>query len=76
MIDWQTIIIAGIAATPGALAGTAAVIVSIRTHRAVNSRMDTLLKIATDKATAEATVAEKRAEAGRKVARARVRKSR
>ena len=59
MIDWQTVIIASIAATPGALAGVAAVVVSVRTHKAVNSRMDTLLKIATDKATAEATIAEK-----------------
>lgn len=76
MIDWQVVIIAAIAATPGALAGCAALVVSLRTHNAVNSRMDTLLKLATDKATAEATVAEKSAEAGRKVERARVRKKR
>ncbi len=74
MIDWQTVIIAAIAAIPGALIGAAALIQAIRTHKAVNSRMDTLLKLATDKATAEATVAERGAEEDRKVARAKARR--
>lgn len=65
MIDWQIVIVAAIAATPGTIAGIAAVVVSLRTHKAVNSRMDTLLKLATDKATAEATIAEQDAERGR-----------
>lgn len=76
MIDWQTVIIASIAAVPPTIAACAAFIQAWKTHKSVNSRMDELLKAATEAATAEATVAEKSAEHGRKVARAKVRKSR
>lgn len=58
-IDWQTVIIAAIAATPGALFGLAALVQStlskmesrkakeqaVETHMAVNSRMDKFLAL-------------------------------
>lgn len=83
MIDWQTVIIAGIAAVPSTLFAAASFVQATKaknqateTHKSVNSRMDELLKAATEKATAEATNAEKDAEQGRKLARAKVRKAR
>lgn len=75
MIDWQTVIIAGIAAVPPTLMASAALWQAIKTHKSVNSRMDELLKAATEAARAEATIAEKSAAQGRQVARAKVRKA-
>lgn len=63
-LDWNTIIIAAIASLP-------ATIVAWRTHKAVNSRMDTILKIATEGAAAQATVDEKAAQQGREAERKR-----
>lgn len=74
MIDWQTVIIAGIAALPPTVVAAAAFVQALKTHKSVNSRMTELLEATKAQATAEATVAEQEAQEGRKVARAKERK--
>jgi len=51
-IDWTTVIVAAIATLPG-------IIFSIRTHKAVNSRMSELLEITRQNAASSATLAER-----------------
>lgn len=66
MIDWQIVIIAAIVATPGVLTGLAALIVSIRTHKAVNSRMDEFKRLFEESFVARGELKEKNAEEDRK----------
>jgi hypothetical protein len=65
-INWETVIIAAIAAFPATVASVAALVQSKATHTAVDGRMDELLRIATKGAADDATLVEKRAEHLRK----------
>lgn len=64
-IDWQSVLVALIAATPAA-------IVAWRTGKRVDGRMEEMLALARDKAAAEATVDEKNAESDRRIEAKRV----
>ncbi len=57
-MNWDAIIVAVIVAIPP-------LIVALRTHRAVNSRMDELLRISKENAAAKATMIERAAVAKR-----------
>ena len=65
-MNWETIIISVIAATPATIAAAAAFIQAKKTHTAVNSRMTELLALTRQAAADDATLAEKRAEHLRK----------
>lgn len=58
-INWTTVLVSGLAAL---FTGLPAIIVALRTHDAVNHRMDEMLLIARLLAGAEATLAEKLAQ--------------
>jgi hypothetical protein len=63
----DTVAVALFAATPPTLVAVAALVQAIRTHKAVNSRMDELLALTRKQATEEATLAEKGAQKGRDI---------
>lgn len=69
----DTVAVALFAATPPTLVAVAALVQAIRTHKAVNSRMDELLALTRKQATEEATLAEKGAQKGRETGAANVR---
>ena len=58
-INWTTVIVAGLAALPATLVGIAALMQSIKTHKAVNSRLTQLLELTETAARAEGTRVEK-----------------
>jgi low affinity Fe/Cu permease len=64
-INWETIIVSVIAATPATIAAMASFVQSLRTYKAVNGRMDELLALTRRAAGDEATLVEKKAERGR-----------
>jgi hypothetical protein len=70
MIDWQAVIIAGIAAVPATVAAIAAWRQTRTTHKAVNSRMSEMLELTRMAAGDRATLVEKTAERNRKGAAA------
>lgn len=61
-MNWDAIILAAIAGLPGTLVAAAAFLESRKTHKAVNSRMTELIRLARLEATDDATRAEKKAE--------------
>ncbi len=65
MIDWQIVVIAGIAALPPTLLALATLVTALRTHKAVNSKMTELLEATKRQAAAEATLDEKAAPRAR-----------
>lgn len=71
-VEMQTVLLALIAALPATIAAFGAWLNAIKTqtqtvetHKAVNSRMDELLRLARGEAAAQATLAEKDAQAMR-----------
>lgn len=72
-MNWDAIILAGIAGAPATIAALAAFAQASKarakseeTHLAVNSRMDKMLELVTQGAADKATLAEKKAERTRK----------
>lgn len=68
-IDWNIVIAALIAGMPATITAFAALIQAWKTHKSVNSRMDEMLRLNRDEATASATLTEKKAEDARKESR-------
>ncbi len=65
-MNWDAIIIACVTAVPPTLVALAAFIQAMKTHKAVNSRMDELLNVARQAAHSQGTLEEKAAEQQRK----------
>lgn len=63
MTDWSPVIIGIVAALPPTILAVATLIQGIRTHATFNSKMDKMLKLATDGAFAEGVKQEKDAQA-------------
>jgi len=67
-IIWHEIVVAVVVAVPPTVAASAALVQAYKTHKAVNSRITQLLELTKEAATHAATLAEKNAEALRKIA--------
>ena len=65
-MNWDAIILAIITGLPATLVAAATLIQSIRTHKAVNSRMTEMIDLTKTSSKAEGVVEEKAAEADRK----------